>query len=415
MRSELIAAGLLLLAAQPLLAQATMNVPYGGDKPAPVPLQPPVDPKDTPEEIAKDAARDLKGSRFYNRPGATRAQYDADWQQCRLIARGSRTPSGTIPYYYNPAVISPIAAGVGAGIGGLIAGAIAEGEQRRSNRRNCLMIRGWRMVEVPSADAAKVEAMTDDGRSAYFDTVVGADTVAGEITERTSFTLVDDPSLMLDAPLAGPGTVFLGKKVDAGAPLALGPGEGAIVLGYRRPGGGSVGRSGSVQFARYDVEQRDLVYQPRDWKKKGDKTTYNLLAPSKDRKAAYEVQVLRVTPGDYVITGTSVGPAVPITTSNCFGAPTFRVGEGEVVYVGDFMPFMDHQLSTGTKHFGMAYASHPDDAKATLQASQPALATSLKPAALRNRATFACSAIIMDRWDLPGAEALPEPVAPVAS
>jgi len=28
---------------------------------------------DTPEEIAKDAARDLKDNRFYNKPGATRA------------------------------------------------------------------------------------------------------------------------------------------------------------------------------------------------------------------------------------------------------------------------------------------------------------------------------------------------------
>ena len=41
---------------------------------------------DTPEEIAKDAARDLKDNRFYNKPGATRAQYDVDWQECRSLA-----------------------------------------------------------------------------------------------------------------------------------------------------------------------------------------------------------------------------------------------------------------------------------------------------------------------------------------
>lgn len=92
-------------------AQAVMNVPVGGTTPPPVAQTPPADPEDTPEEIAKDAARDLKDSRFYNKPGATRAQYDADWQTCRLIARGSRTPSGTVPYFYNPAVISPLAAG----------------------------------------------------------------------------------------------------------------------------------------------------------------------------------------------------------------------------------------------------------------------------------------------------------------
>ncbi|WP_303783449.1 hypothetical protein [Sandarakinorhabdus limnophila] len=47
---------------------------------------------DSPEEIAKDSARDLKDSRYYNKPGATRADYDKDWQKCRLIARSSRTP-----------------------------------------------------------------------------------------------------------------------------------------------------------------------------------------------------------------------------------------------------------------------------------------------------------------------------------
>ena len=57
---------------------------------APALAQPKPENKDTPEEIAKDAARDLKDNRFYNKPGATRAQYDADWQECRLIARGSQ-------------------------------------------------------------------------------------------------------------------------------------------------------------------------------------------------------------------------------------------------------------------------------------------------------------------------------------
>ena len=411
MRFNLVAATALAVALplQPAFSQGTMMVPYGGTAPAPVPQDPPADPKDTPEEIAKDAARDLKGSRFYNKPGASRAQYDADWQECRLIARGSRTPSGTVPYYYNPAVVSPVAAGVGGAIGGLIAGAIAEGEQRRANRRNCLLIRGWRMVEVPAAQRAKVEAMGDDERGAYFNTVVGAETVDGEITERTSFTGKSDPELKLNAALGAPGTVFLGKKVDASAPLKLEPGEAAIVIAYRRPGGGSTGRSASVQFARYDAKGRDLVYQPRDWKKKGDKTVYNLLAPSIDRKAAYEVQVLKVTPGDYVIGGTSVGPAVPITASNCFGAPTFSVSEGEVAYVGDFLPYMDHELSDGSKFFGVVHASNIEDARSTLAAKQPALASALKPATLRNRATYACSAITMDRWDLPGVEALPEP------
>jgi hypothetical protein len=130
--------------------------------------------EDSPEEIAKDAARDLKDSRFYNRPGATRTEYDKAWQECRLIARGSRTPSGSYTYIYNPNVISPLAAGIGAGIGGLIGNAIVQGQIRRANRRSCLLVRGWRLVEVEGAEAAKVAAMTDAERDTYFGTIIGA-------------------------------------------------------------------------------------------------------------------------------------------------------------------------------------------------------------------------------------------------
>jgi hypothetical protein len=136
--------------------------------------------EDSPEEIAKDAARDLKDSRFYNRPGATRAEYDAAWQECRLIARGSRTPSGTYTYVYNPNVISPVAAGIGAGIGGLIGNAIVQGQIRRANRRSCLLVKGWRLVEVEGAEAAKVTAMTDAERDSYFGTIIGAVDLGGK-------------------------------------------------------------------------------------------------------------------------------------------------------------------------------------------------------------------------------------------
>jgi len=417
MRQRLSAA-ILLATTLPVSAFAqagnTILVPTGTTAPA-VAQEPVSD--DSPEDIAKDAARDLKDSRFYNKPGATRAQYDADWQTCRLIARGSRTPSGTVPYYYNPAVISPLAAGIGAGLGGLFANMIAQGQQRRANRRSCLLIKGWRLVEVPSATALRVAAMTDDQRSAYFDTIVGADKVEGEITERTSFALPVDSYLRLDAPLTGPGSLYLGKKVDPAAPFALAPGEAAVVLGFRRPDEGSAGRSGTLSIARYDVAGRDLVYRPKDWKKKGDKTTYSMMVATKDRKLPYEVQVLRMTPGDYVLMGSAVGK-LPVSNSYCFGAPTFHVGEGEVLYLGDFVPYLDARMSTGAKLNAIAWATHMEDARQVLSGKQAHLASALKPVTLRNRATYACSAISMDRWDLPGMEALPDPEpvpAPAAS
>jgi len=391
--------------------QSTLILPYGGTTPPPVP-QNPVAPDDTPEEIAKDSARDLKDSRFYNKPGATRAQYDADWQRCRLIARGSRTPAGTVPMFYNPAYMSPVAAGVAGGLGGLIAGAIAEGQQRRENRRSCLLINGWRLVELPATEATRIAALTDDQRSSYFNTVVGAAEVPGTVTERTRFSLAPDANLHPDAPLVQPGTVFLGKKVDAAAPFVLAPGEAAVVMGWRRVEPSAVGRSGTVELARYDPAAHDLAYRPRDWKKRGDLTTYGTMVASHDKKASYEVQVLRLTPGDYVLKGLAVGK-LPVTASHCFGAPTFHLAAGEVAYLGDFIPYMATPLAAGGKLDALAYASHPDDARRTLALRQPMLAAAMKPATLMNGATFACSGITMTRWDIDGLDTVPAPAPTV--
>ena len=131
-------------------------------------------PADTPEDVAKDSARDLKDSHFYNKPGATRAEYDAAWQECRLIARGSRTPAGSYVVVYNPAVVSAAAAGVGGGIGALIGQAIVEGQLRRANRASCLLVRGWRRIDVDDAERARLATLSDNQRAEYFSTIVGA-------------------------------------------------------------------------------------------------------------------------------------------------------------------------------------------------------------------------------------------------
>jgi hypothetical protein len=288
-------------------------------------------------------------------------------------------------------------------LGGLIAGAIIEGEQRRANRRSCLLIRGWRQVELPSQEAARVTALSEADRDAYLNAIVGAAEVQGDVTSRTSFTPPTDPSFPLDTPLSGAGTVFLGKKVDSAVPVALAPGEGAVVIAYRRTAK-PFQDHGLVQFARYDAAGQDLVYQPKDWKKKGDKTTYLVTASSGDGKAPYEVQVVKLTAGDYVIATSGLG-RIPLGGSNCFGAPTFHVGEGEVTYIGDFVPVANVKLADGKRFAGLGYASHIEDARQALAAQQASLSQALKPAAIRNAATYACSGTIMDRWNIPGGQA----------
>jgi hypothetical protein len=373
---------------------------------------------DTPEEIAKDAQRDLKDSRFYNRPGATRAQYDADWQECRLIARGSKIINGNMTYY-NPAMfnpsISPLAAGVGGGIGAAIGAAIAEGIQRRENRKRCLMIKGWRMVKLPGDRAAAVAAMSDSDKQAYFNRVISAETVEGNVETLDRFGPPEDPALAVTADLAGPATLFIHKKPEKAVLPPLEPGQGAIVMAFRRNGGAAAGRSGLVQLFRYDRVKGDLVYQPRDWKKTGDKTSYTVSIPSGDKKASYELRVIPVTAGDYVLNGATVGTTMPPMFSNCFGAPMIRVEAGQYAYLGDASPFVGAKLASGEKTSAMIFTRHFDTARKAMTALRPDIAARMVEPAIHNRATYACAAVTMDRFDWPGMPELTQaPAAPAS-
>jgi hypothetical protein len=366
--------------------------------------QPKPENKDTPEEIAKDAARDLKDNRFYNKAGATRAQYDADWQECRLIARGSKIIDGGTSYYnpalYNPS-ISPLAAGIGGGLGAAIGAAIAEGIQRRENRKHCLMMKGWNLVKLPSDRAAAIAAMGDAEKQAYFNRIVGAEKVDGEIEKMDRFTPPDDPALAIAPALAGEPTLFVNKNPAKAQLPALEPGQGAIVMAFRRNGGAAVGRSGLVQLLRYDRAKGDLFFQPRDWKKKGDKTTYMLSVLSGDKKAAYELRVIPVTAGDYVLDSTAVGPNPVPVTSNCFGAPMIHVEEGQYAYLGDATPFMGEPLSDGKKYLGMIFSRHFDVARGAMEKLRPDIAAKMVQPPIYNRATYSCAAVTMTRSDWP--------------
>ena len=368
--------------------------------------QPAPENKDTPEEIAKDAARDLKDNRFYNKPGATRAQYDADWQDCRLIARGSKIANGNTSLYnpalYNPS-ISPLAAGVGGGLGAAIGAAIAEGIQRRDNRKRCLMIKGWRMVRLPEAKAALVAKMPSADKQAYFNQIVGAQTVEGEIEKMDSFSPPADPALVVGPELSGPPTLFIHKDPAKAVLPPLEPGQGAIVMAFRRNHAAAANRFGLVQLFRYDQAKGDLQYQPRDWKKKGDKTTYVVSIPAGDRRAAYELRIIPVTAGDYVLGGWSLGSNVPPQSSNCFGAPLIRVEAGQYAYLGDASPIMGAQLARGEKTSAMVFTRYLGVAKEALARLRPDLAGRLVEAPIHNRATYSCAAVTMDRFDWPGA------------
>jgi len=189
------------------------------------------------------------------------------------------------------------------------------------------------------------------------------------------------------------------KRADLAQPVAFGPKQGAIVVGFRRPDTMSAGKSGAVAFARYDPAKQDLVFQPKNAKKNGDTTTYWIQTASGDRTLASDYAVMVVSEGDYILYGATPGPAKQIMNSFCLGAPSFHVAAGETVYFGDFTPYMFVKMVDGVGS-AMAYSSHPDDARKSIE-KQPALAGGFRPAELHNKGSYGCAGAAMTAYIVP--------------
>jgi hypothetical protein len=196
------------------------------------------------------------------------------------------------------------------------------------------------------------------------------------------------------------------KPTPLETPVSLGPGQGAVLVAFRRPDGWSLGKSGSIAFARYDPVRHDMIARPRDAKKNGDTSTYWIQVNSKDRKAALEYRLMLVSAGDYVLYGASPGPGGMVMNSFCFNSITFRVNAGEVVYFGDITPYIGAKTADGGYYFGMPHSFHPDEARAALK-GQPALQAAFRPAELKGGASYSCSGQAMSAYDLPDLPRLP--------
>jgi len=129
----------------------------------------PVD--DSPDHVHRMAGSDRNKERYFNRPGATEAQYQFEWTGCRQIARRLASPSGNLVW---------MQAGFTQGglVGGLLFGgldaAFSQLRARRDIRRRCMVARGWRLVEPDEAGRARIDAMSRPDREAYFSHMLGA-------------------------------------------------------------------------------------------------------------------------------------------------------------------------------------------------------------------------------------------------
>lgn len=360
------------------------------------------------QEIADDSARDLRESRFYNRPGATRADYDADWQECRMIARGSRGMGGqvvTVPY--NPGIISPAAASGAGLIGAMIGNAIVEGQLRRSNRRTCLLVKGWALAEVEDAAArARIAAMSDSEREAHFNRLVGAETLPEGLTVLRWENPIAAPKL---AASIGPRDAAKDKSAQRKPvkPVEIASGQGGVILGFRRPDAESQGKSASLLISRYDPEAANIVFPAK--RDKADTTTYSLLIKSRDKALEVEHVLHALTPGTYVISGATPGIQGTVNVNFCLSSAMFTVEPGKITYIGDFLPYPFAPTAAGGRAISMAWQDHLADAEAAAPALQSSAPLPVQPASFTNGVSWGCAATVMTAYAVPGAPTLEGP------
>ncbi len=207
------------------------------------------------------------------------------------------------------------------------------------------------------------------------------------------------------------------KRADVSLPITLQPNQALLVMGFRRPDSRSLGTAGSIEFTRYDVDKRDLVFEPKNAKKNGDKNTYWIQFSSANRKSPLEYNAMVIAAGDYVLSSATLGGGSFIATkvqvvSFCLSAPVLHVEAGQVVYFGDVTPYQSVKMASGNRGNAMKYSANIDDARKALE-KQGALATSLKPADMRNGAAFGCYGQTMLAYAVSGAPDI-GPVMPKA-
>ena len=152
---------------------------------------------DSRDQAERMLASDRDEGLYFNRPDATPAVFEQEWHECRQIAR--RLASSR-----SDGAVASSAYAQGGLVGGLLVGgldaAFSERRARRDIRRECLIVRGWRMIEPDEAGRARIAALPRAERDAFYDRALGA----AEIEPGATVTDVDVLIARWEERAAGP-------------------------------------------------------------------------------------------------------------------------------------------------------------------------------------------------------------------
>ncbi len=329
-----------------------------------------------------------EGPVYYNRPGASLAAHDDELADCfARTALSGFTPKGALEKPdYDSGILTPII------FDAIWSGPIAGIHAVRVE--NCMLVRGWRAVRAPADEAATAPKASPEILTRFLTRAVGAKQPAGdvvrtfgnEVLHPDSYNVASRPRkadsnlsfkhrTALGAPPATPVArppVALAKikRNIKPAALASAPRDTAYILA--RTDGLSMRHGIGVVFSR---EADPATSDPNDWAAALIGTLF--------AKAEGNWFLMPVNPGRWRIE--QMGPL-----NLCFGAPSFEVRPGEIVYAGSF------HLSGATVE--------PDLDMAAAQAFLGEAGRSARPARYRNGSRAPCDSFnTATALELPGA------------
>lgn len=361
-------------------------------------------------------AWETPGATYFNRPGATLETQRADLEACRrdVAALMQPFPNGG----------ASVATGA-YGLAGALVGTAMDAQAQtvatlkamHANYENCMIVRGWRVVQLSAERGDELDDLDTEELAARLSPMVGADTPEGEvvrsfgneISERSTIlytfprapqttslclqllpeSYLEIPTRRMNRPMSSMTTeeiraqaqerreiqeaqrtqreAVVGRSrrfleaVDADEIAAL-PSDSTLIV-VRAYGSAASG----IVLVRSDAAPED-----------DENDSFVAQAPTPRRRdpATERTFVFAVPAGEWRLTAVSPGPTL---TSLCLGAPSFQVRAGEVVFAGSF----------GFGGSGPRVDMNLAPAQAAL-AVAPALAEHVRAASYVNGNTFVC-------------------------
>lgn len=329
-----------------------------------------------------------KGTTYFNQPGADIAKHERDLKFCLFKTNEA-----------NPGVVGA------APTGGFADGLIAAGQRNyimRGNVENCMVVHGWRVVQVSGPTAAALVTMDPKLLAQRLAIMVGSPTPEGVIVRSwaNDATTPDSKKGGMMGVIVGASLSLRATPIDRelwkalSAPPNYPPWDGYPLLGVttkhkkneRLP---SIAPDSAVLFFTFRSKRSTNDTRISMFRQAPDR--YNM-ASSKDGLSSFalllgrgmpqprsdgreETFFVTVPPGRWVLS--QVGELMNF----CMGGPAFEARAGDVIFAGAFdydKPGLGPDLSL-------------DSTRALLAKDQPQAAAALKPAEWTNGETFRCA------------------------